>query len=92
MRGGCQRKLLGVCRDKTLKRSSNKKSFSSSAQKYELHKYAKTTLGILDLREAVQLPEETMLNDWLAVHGVYLRLLRARLISPEQRKTSLTKS
>merc|ERR1711865_317274 len=32
------------------------------------YKYAKTTLGILDLRQAVQLPENALLNDWLAVH------------------------
>eukprot|EP00658_Telonema_sp_P-2_P006530 TRINITY_DN12473_c0_g2_i1.p1 TRINITY_DN12473_c0_g2~~TRINITY_DN12473_c0_g2_i1.p1 ORF type:complete len:212 (-),score=60.30 TRINITY_DN12473_c0_g2_i1:283-918(-) len=36
--------------------------------KYEIHKYAKTTLGVLDLRLAVRQPEKTLLNDWLAVH------------------------
>ena len=54
--------------DKTLKRSKKKK-FDQGTAKYEIHKYAKTTLGILDLQQAVQLPENALLNDWLAVHG-----------------------
>eukprot|EP00656_Telonema_subtile_P041282 TRINITY_DN463_c0_g3_i1.p1 TRINITY_DN463_c0_g3~~TRINITY_DN463_c0_g3_i1.p1 ORF type:complete len:222 (-),score=67.38 TRINITY_DN463_c0_g3_i1:120-785(-) len=54
--------------DKTLKRSKKKK-FDEGTHKYEIHKYAKTTLGILDLREAIRLPEETILHDWLAVHA-----------------------
>jgi len=53
--------------DKTLKRSKKKK-FDQGTAKYEIHKYAKTTLGILDLQQAVQLPENALLNDWLAVH------------------------
>jgi len=52
--------------NKTLKRS--KKQFEQGTKKYELHKYAKTTLGIADLRTAVLCPEGELLNDWLAVH------------------------
>lgn len=53
--------------NKTLKRNKNKELFEGKA-KYEMHKYAKTTLGIADLRTAVACPESELLNDWLAVH------------------------
>lgn len=53
--------------NKTLKRNKNKEMFEGKA-KYEMHKYAKTTLGIADLRTAVVCPEDELLNDWLAVH------------------------
>merc|ERR1712159_547648 len=52
--------------NKTLKR--NKKTFDAGTKKYELHKYAKTTLGLCDLEEAVLCPDEEFINDWLAVH------------------------
>ena len=54
--------------NKTLKRNKEK-TFDAGTKKFEKHKYAKTTLGIADLRTAVKCPEDELLNDWLAVHG-----------------------
>jgi MOB kinase activator 1 len=50
-----------------LKRNKQKQ-FVEGSKKCELHKYAKTTLGITDLATAVICPEDDLLNDWLAVH------------------------
>lgn len=36
---------------------------------YDLHKFAQTTLGSGDMRQAVALPSDTDLNEWLAVNS-----------------------
>ncbi|XP_057297546.1 MOB kinase activator 3A-like [Hydractinia symbiolongicarpus] len=48
-----------------------KKKWETNTPKYQLHKRAKASLKAgLDLREAVALPCDEDLNDWLAVHVV----------------------
>ena len=47
-----------------------KKSFQSGTRRYELHKYARATLGSGNLKAAVQTPEGEDLNEWLAVNTV----------------------
>jgi MOB kinase activator 1 len=47
-----------------------KKSFAKGTRRYELHKYAKATLGSGNLRAAVQTPKGEDLNEWLAVNTV----------------------
>eukprot|EP00002_Diphylleia_rotans_P008148 TRINITY_DN1788_c0_g1_i1.p1 TRINITY_DN1788_c0_g1~~TRINITY_DN1788_c0_g1_i1.p1 ORF type:complete len:225 (-),score=62.32 TRINITY_DN1788_c0_g1_i1:206-880(-) len=48
-----------------------KKNISKSSRLYELHKYAKATLGSGNsLRDAVKLPPGEDLNEWLAVNTV----------------------
>jgi len=47
-----------------------KKGFDKGTKRYDLHKYAKVTLGSGNLRQAVQLPPGEDLNEWLAVNTV----------------------
>jgi MOB kinase activator 1 len=47
-----------------------KKSHSKGTKRYELHKYAKNTLGSGNLKVAVKLPDREDLNEWLAVNTV----------------------
>jgi len=47
-----------------------KKTFEKGSKRYELHKYAKGSLGMGNLREAVKLPEKEDENEWLAVNTV----------------------
>jgi len=47
-----------------------KKKFDKGSKRYELHKYAKGSLGMGNLREAVKLPPREELNEWLAVNTV----------------------
>jgi len=51
--------------------------------RYELHKRAKASLGAgRQVQESVRLPPGEDLNEWLAVHGTFDRLHRARLAQP----------
>jgi len=48
-----------------------KKKWDTSSMKYQLHKRAKASLKAgLDFRDAVALPSDEDLNDWIAVHVV----------------------
>eukprot|EP00029_Vermamoeba_vermiformis_P002384 TRINITY_DN1275_c0_g1_i2.p1 TRINITY_DN1275_c0_g1~~TRINITY_DN1275_c0_g1_i2.p1 ORF type:complete len:219 (-),score=51.82 TRINITY_DN1275_c0_g1_i2:146-802(-) len=47
-----------------------KKNINKGTKRYELHKYAKATLGSGNLKLAVKLPEREDLNEWLAVNTV----------------------
>ena len=46
-----------------------KKNINKGTKRYELHKYAKATLGSGNLKLAVKLPEREDLNEWLAVNS-----------------------
>lgn len=46
------------------------KQHKKGTKRYDLHNFAKTTLGSGDMRSAVALPEGEDLNEWLAVHTV----------------------
>jgi len=47
-----------------------KKKHNKSTKRYDLHKYAKATLGSGNLKVAVKLPEREDANEWLAVNTV----------------------
>mmetsp|Transcript_6619 Transcript_6619/g.19665 ORF Transcript_6619/g.19665 Transcript_6619/m.19665 type:complete len:230 (-) Transcript_6619:291-980(-) len=47
-----------------------KKKHVVGTKRYELHKYAQSTLGAGNLREAVALPRGEDVNEWLAVNTV----------------------
>lgn len=46
------------------------KGHKKGSKQYDLHQYAKATLGSGDMRTAVALPEGEDENEWLAVHTV----------------------
>lgn len=46
-----------------------KKNINKGTKRYELHKYAKATLGSGNLKLAVKLPEREDMNEWLAVNS-----------------------
>lgn len=55
-------------KDKTFR---PKRKFEPGTQRFELHKKAQASLNAgLDLKQAVQLPVEEDMNDWVAVHVV----------------------
>ncbi len=67
--------------NKTLKRDKSAiKQLDKSCGKFDRHKYAKTTLHILDLKTAIYCPDDALLNDWLAVHGSSLLPLPSLLL------------
>lgn len=45
------------------------KGHAKGSKQYDLHQYAKATLGSGDMRAAVSLPEGEDENEWLAVHS-----------------------
>jgi MOB kinase activator 1 len=61
--------MLGLWGDKS-KTFKPKKNFAKGTKRYELHKYAKDTLGSGNLKQAVSLPEGEDLSEWLAVNTV----------------------
>jgi len=49
----------------------NAKKINKDSKRYELHKYAKATLGSgVDLREAVQVPKDEDENEWIASNTI----------------------
>ncbi|PJF33211.1 MAG: hypothetical protein CUN57_02760, partial [Phototrophicales bacterium] len=47
-----------------------KKNIPKGTKRYDLHKYAKATLGSGNLKIAVKLPDSEDKNEWLAVNTV----------------------
>jgi len=47
-----------------------KKKHKPGSKRYELHKYAKVTLGSGNLKNAVMLPKNEELNEWMAANTV----------------------
>jgi Mob1/phocein family len=51
-----------------------KKRFTQGTIRYSLHKQAQASLNSgINLRQVVKLPENEDMNDWLAVHGIFLK-------------------
>jgi MOB kinase activator 1 len=48
-----------------------KRKLAKGTKRYSLHKQAKASLGSGDLRQAVVLPENEDLNEWLAAYSTY---------------------
>eukprot|EP00753_Platysulcus_tardus_P015233 PLAT493.2.p1 GENE.PLAT493.2~~PLAT493.2.p1 ORF type:complete len:230 (+),score=68.54 PLAT493.2:32-691(+) len=59
--------LFGLGRKKTFR---PRKKFTPGTKRYDLHKFAKATLGSGDMATAVSLPPDEDLNEWLAVNTV----------------------
>lgn len=53
-----------------------RKDVQEGSKQYQLKKYAESTLGSGNLKQAVQLPEGEDLNEWLAVNSAKLRFSR----------------
>lgn len=52
-----------------------KKRFTQGTIRYSLHKQAQASLQSgINLRQVVKLPEGENMNDWIAVHGIVLRI------------------
>lgn len=50
-----------------------KKRFTQGTIRYSLHKQAQASLQSgINLRQVVKLPEGENMNDWIAVHGIYI--------------------
>lgn len=50
-----------------------KKRFTQGTIRYSLHKQAQASLQSgINLRQVVKLPEGENINDWIAVHGMYI--------------------
>jgi len=52
------------------KNDTFKKKHAKDSKRYELHKYAKNTLGSGNLQEAVRLPKGEDINEWLATNTI----------------------
>jgi len=61
--------MLGIFGDRN-KTFKPKKAYEKGTKRYELHKHAKATLGMGNLKEAVRLPKGEDLHEWLAVNIV----------------------
>lgn len=50
-----------------------KKNIDEGTLRYDLHKRANASLHSgIDLKQVVKLPSDEELNDWIAVHGIFV--------------------